>query len=432
VPADVSVEDLMEIVKKRNLFLTGAAGTGKSYLTTSLINACKEADMQVVPLGSTGVSAVNIGGFTVHSFFVIGISSSLEEMIEQDRRNRKRLSELKRILKSTDLIIIDEISMIGAEVLEMIRYRLEKMNYTGRLMFVGDFYQLPPVVKKTDLSRNLFAKELYAFESSAWKTFDPYIVELFRVHRTDDAEFIRILSKIRRGERSAEVTEYLLKLCNNETVYAMEPTYLFGRNIEVEKMNRESLASLDTQEYLLRAETETEGRIHEKRLEKWKKALPIQEELYLKIGAPVLFTVNRWGRYVNGERGILRSVEDEFLIVEKDNEYIRVERHEFSLPQMEIDAEGGLMLRPLAVCRQFPLKLAYAVTIHKSQGMSIDRLVCNVDTIFAPSQFYVAVSRATDPEKLKIDFNRGDLELYLEKTVRVDERVNAFYEEAGV
>jgi ATP-dependent exoDNAse (exonuclease V) alpha subunit len=429
-PEDPGVEELLAILERANLFLTGAAGTGKSWLTGRIIDAYRQAERGVVALGSTGVSAVNIGGVTVHSFFVLGICNGFEELKEHDRRNKKRLADLKRLLKATELIVIDEISMIGVETLEMIRYRLESLGYEGRLMFVGDFYQLPPVTREPSAPVGLFGEALYAFESGAWTSFAPQVVELKRMKRTRDVEFARILSRIRRGERDRELTEYLLELCNNDAVLERDPTWLYGRNREVEEMNAASLARLEGEEYLFYAELEKEKPLHSKRLESWIRLLPVRESLHLKVGAPVLFTVNRWGRYVNGERGVLRTVEEEFLIVEKEGEFVRVEPHEFVLGEPEIDEEGRLQMRPVATLKQFPLRLAYAVTIHKSQGMSIDRLVCNVDTIFVPSQFYVALSRATDPRHLRIDFNRGDLERYLERVIRVDERVREFY--AGI
>ena len=427
--SDPSVDDLIGILERENLFLTGAAGTGKSWLTNALIARLKEEGKQVVPLGSTGVSAVNIGGMTLHSFFVLGICNSFDELREQDRRNRKRLSDLKRILKATDLIVIDEVSMVGVETLEMIRYRLESLDYRGRVMFVGDFYQLPPIVK-APATGDLFSQALYAFESGAWGSFAPRMLELQTVHRSRDETFIDILGRIRRGEKSSEVVEYLLDLCNNEGVYGLDPTFLFGRNLEVDRMNRENLAALEGEEHLLFAELELEGRVHEKRLESWKKLLPVQEELRLKVGAPVLFTVNKWGSYANGERGIVRALEEDFVLVEKEEGFVRVERHDFDLPDLGVGADGTLSFNAVATLRQYPLKLAWAVTIHKSQGMSIDRLICNVDNIFAPSQFYVAISRATDPKWLKIDFNRGDLERYLQRAIRVDERVERFYASA--
>ncbi|WP_457607735.1 ATP-dependent DNA helicase [Nitratifractor sp.] len=428
---EVTVEDLERILEKENLFLTGAAGTGKSYLTSALVARYREQAKQVVPLGSTGVSAVNIGGMTLHSFFVLGICNDFDELAAHDRRNRKRLNDLRRILHATDLIVIDEVSMVGVQTLEMIRYRLEGLGYRGRLMFVGDFFQLPPIVRHEQQRTDLFSDVLYAFESGAWESFAPRVVELRKVWRSRDERFVRHLGKIRRGELDRELTEYLLGLCNQEEVYRMDPTCLFGRNLEAEGMNRESLAALEGDETLLFAELETHGRVHEKRLESWRKLLPVQEELRLKVGAPVLFTVNKWGQYVNGERGIVRAIEEEYILVEKEEGFVRVEPHTFDLAEPLLSPDDTISFDAVATLRQYPLKLAYAVTIHKSQGMSIDRLVCNVDRIFAPSQFYVALSRATDPRRLKIDFHRGDLERYLRQVVRVDDRVRRFYEMLG-
>jgi ATP-dependent exoDNAse (exonuclease V) alpha subunit len=141
--------------------------------------------------------------------------------------------------------------------------------------------------------------------------------------------------------------------------------------------------------------------------------------------------VNKWGKFVNGERGILRRIEEDYLIVEKEEEYVRVECHSFDLLDMVAASDGTIETVSLATLSQFPVKLAYAVTIHKSQGMSIDRLVCNMDNIFAPSQFYVAISRAIDPRHLKIDFNRGDLAAYLQRVIHVDDRVREYYDRLG-
>ena len=206
-----------------------------------------------------------------------------------------------------------------------------------------------------------------------------------------------------------------------------DPTYLYGRNIEVEKTNREKLNELDTEETILFSNIKLEGAVNEKRLQSWKNMLPISEQLTLKEGVPVLFTVNKWGKFVNGERGVLQTIEDYYLIVEKEGEYVRVERHDFDLLDMKVKEDGTVETMSLATLSQFPLKLAYAVTIHKSQGMSIDNLVCNVDNIFAPSQFYVAISRAINPKNLRIDFNKGDLTQYLRKVIHVDKRVVDYY-----
>ena len=425
------VDLVLHHLKKSNIFLTGGAGVGKSYSITEIIRLYRsQNDEQVVALGSTGVSAVNIGGFTIHSFFVFGISSNFEELNQNDKRSRSRLSELKKILRATDLIIIDEISMVSSSIMEMIDYRLSSMGYLGKLIFVGDFFQLPPV-QKFGQNNNLFDEKLYAFESDAWKSFAPVVIELTQMKRTTDAEFTHILHKIRVGQCDEEVNNYMMRLTNTQ-MKDENPTFLFGRNAEVNATNKERLASVKADEHLLFATFEEhQGKVHEKRLASWKNMLPIEEQLMLKVGVPVLFTINKWGKYVNGERGIIQKIEEDYIIVEKEEVYVRVERHDFDLLEMKSDDKGKIESIKVATMSQFPIKLAYAVTIHKSQGMSIDSLVCNVDNIFAPSQFYVAISRATNPKNLRLDFNRGNLIGYLHNIIKVDMRVVEYYRLLG-
>ena len=425
------VDLVLKHLKSNNVFLTGGAGVGKSYTTNEIIRLYRtQTDEQIVALGSTGVSAVNIGGFTIHSFFVFGIANNFEELDQQDKRSRSRLSELKKILKATDLIIIDEISMVSSSMMEMISYRLSSMGYLGKLLFVGDFFQLPPV-QKYGQTNTLFGERLYAFESDAWKSFEPTVIELTEMKRTSDAEFTHILHKVRVGECDHEVINYMLRLTNTE-ITDSNPTFLFGRNMEVNSTNKSKLEAVETEEHLLFATLEEhEGKIHEKRLNSWKNMLPVEEQLTLKVGVPVLFTINKWGKYANGERGIIQRIEEDYIVVEKEKIFVRVERHEFDLLEMRSDDKGKIKSIKLATISQFPLKLAYAVTIHKSQGMSIDNLVCNVDNIFAPSQFYVAISRAIDPKNLKLTFNRGDISNYLQRVINVDQRVVAYYTQLG-
>ena len=427
-----NVDLVLHHLKENNVFLTGGAGVGKSYTTTEIIRLYRsQTDEQVIALGSTGVSAVNIGGFTIHSFFVFGISSNFEELDQSDKRSRSRLLELKKILKATDLIIIDEISMVSSAMMDMIHYRLNSMGYLGKLLFVGDFFQLPPIQKFGQNRGDLFGEKLYAFESDAWRSFAPTVIELTEMKRTSDAEFTHILHKVRVGQCDQEIITYMMRLANN-TIKDENPTFLFGRNAEVNSTNRNKLKAIDEEEHLLFATFEEhQGRVHEKRLASWKKMLPVEEQLTLKVGVPVLFTINKWGRYVNGERGIVRQIEDEYIIVEKEENFVRVERHDFDLLEMKSDDKGKIESIKVATLSQFPLKLAYAVTIHKSQGMSIDNLVCNVDNIFAPSQFYVAISRAVNPNNLRIDFSRGNLSNYLHNVVKVDRRVVEYYTQLG-
>lgn len=413
----------LDILKRNNLLITGGAGTGKSYLTREIISEFEDRGFDVIALGSTGISAVNIGGFTIHSFFAFGISSNLKELREHDRRNRNRLSELKKILSKAELIVIDEISMVSANLLDMVRYRLDSLGFSGRVVMVGDFYQLPPVIKRDRVIDNLFGEAIFAFESDAWRVFDPVILELTLSKRTKDSYFAQILSKIRRGILDSEAIDYFTQLEKKELPnQSQDFTRLYSRNIDVNRINMENIARLPGTPRSLHSQLKSQKSIHPSRVDKWREALPVNDVLELKIGTPILFTVNKWGKYYNGERGVIVEIDDEFLVIEKDDRYLRVERHDFELLEISAD-DTEIKSEAVATLSQFPIKPAYAITIHKSQGMGIKNLICNIDAIFAPSQFYVAISRAIEPKNLYIEYSGSDFINYLKRVVNVDRRV---------
>ncbi len=424
-----SYEKMIDLLRSENIFLTGGAGVGKSYLTKKIVDYYKAECLNVVVLGSTGISAVNVGGQTIHSFFVFGIANNFEELKSRDKYNKNRLKELGKILKKLHLLIIDEISMVSADILEMVLYRLRSGGFKGKLMVVGDFYQLPPVVKQQKRN-SLMAASLYAFESAAWEYFDFVTVELMKVRRTSDEAFMKILNFVRRGELNEEVFSYLEALREN-TFEAGNATVLFGRNFEADRLNAEKVALVPTTEFVKKAAISIKDKsLDERRLEGWKKTLPVVENLTLKEGVPVIFTTNRWGFYYNGERAVIEHIDEDSIVVEKNHRLVKVERFDFELGRSALNEEGNIDSEVVCTFSQFPLRPAYGITIHKSQGMSLNHLVCDVNHIFADSQFYVALSRAVDPRELKIAFSRGDFRAYLERVVRVSDRVQAFY--AGV
>ncbi len=418
-------DELYYQLADNNIFLSGGAGVGKSYLTAKIIELYKEEGKSVIPLGPTGISAVNIGGYTLHSFFVFGIASTLEELRLQDRKNSSRLSELKKVLQNLDLIIIDEISMVSADLMDMIYYRLEQLGFQGTLMVVGDFYQLPPIVKH-QRGDSLFKESFYAFESSAWSMFKFKPIILEEIKRTKDREFAEILSFIRRGEVTIEVREYLNMLLKNNFRAQLDPTYLFGCNREVEQMNREKLALIDADEALYFWQIEKLRFINDNRIDSWSKALPVVESLHLKIGAPVIFTVNKWGKFVNGQRGVVVGLEADHIVVRSEERDITLYRHDFELTELN---KESLESEAVAVLEQFPIKLAYAITIHKSQGMSLESMVCNVDSLFVPGQFYVAISRAINPKQLRIEYNGNNFNSYIDRVIVQNSDVDNFYKD---
>jgi len=423
-------EKVIEILKKNNVLLTGGAGVGKSYLVGELVSELRKKGKQVVVLGSTGVSAVNVGGQTLHSFFAFGICNDLEELARHDRYTKQRVKEINKILSRCDLLVIDEISMVSSDVLDMIYSRLRSAGFEGSVLFVGDFFQLPPVSKPKNDS--LWGGFEYAFESSAWSSFEPLVVELTITKRTNDEGFFAVLNKIRRGILDSDTYDYIESLRQNIEVWDDDPTVLFGRNKEAELLNIQKLALIESTPIVLKAKEKIhEQSLHVNKIEGWKNALPIPVDLTLKVGAKVLFCTNKWGKYYNGERGVIKAIDEEVVLVEKEGECVKVERQEYTLHE-NVVMDGVVKEKPLVSIEQFPLKLAYAITIHKSQGMSIDSLVCNIDNIFEKSQFYVAISRARFPQNLLIDYHHHRFGEHMERCVKVSEKVEAFYNKSKI
>jgi len=407
-----------------NVFLTGGGGVGKSYQTRKIIRHFRDSGKGVVALGSTGVSAINIGGQTVHSFFALGVSKSIQELRSNAYRYGTSTKKFKAICKTTSLIIIDEISMISSSTIEMIDYRLKQARYKGVLLLVGDFYQLPPVLK--DRSNYMSNKDVFAFESSIWKSWRLVVVTLTKMQRTKDMVFARILNFIRTGDANEEVLTFLTKLTENQNVHK-DATFLFATNSEADKMNDEKLSKLEGVEYRIVAECRLlNKKLNPNEISSWKQNLTTPEVLVIKVGAPVLFTVNKWNEYVNGDRGIVEKIDDDVIYIRKGNKTIALERNNFSLEKSRI-LNGEYSKNVEYVMSQFPIKLGYAITIHKSQGMSIDNLVCDVVGIFLPSQFYVAISRAKDPKSLKLEIGNEDPKSCFGRIIYTDPKVVRYY-----
>lgn len=423
-----TLEKLEEILQNNNVLLTGGGGVGKSYLCQQIIQSYRNKSKSVVVLGSTGISAVGVGGVTIHSFFKFGIIQDIDTLKRQDKKNKAKIAELNDIISYSDLIIIDEISMVGALLLDMIRYRLENAQFMGSLLFVGDFFQLPPIRK--NINKGLFSDSIYAFESSSWGYFNPVVVELSIPKRTQDLEFFQVLSKLRVGNLGEPEISYLKALRRELELKADETTVLFGINKAADDLNSKRLNEINSPLIEIKAIEIFYEAVNEKRFESWKKNLPVCENLELKIGVKVLFCTNKWEKYYNGEQGILVAINDDSLVVRKSNDkLVEVQMHEFKLVEMAF-AEDKVEEKILASIKQYPIKLAYALTIHKSQGMSIDNLICNLDNIFESGQLYVALSRAKEPRTLCLRYFGTNFEEHIKRHSKTNERVLQFYEKA--
>jgi ATP-dependent DNA helicase PIF1 len=391
---------LEKLYQKQNIFLTGGAGVGKTTLTREIIAAYLSEAKKVARLASTGMAATLLEGHTLHSFFDLGICDSVEALEVRGKLNLKK--KVKKLIQSMDIIIIDEISMVSSELLEMIRFRILQAEFKGVLLVVGDFLQLPPVVRGSN-------EVHFAFESSSWDQFNFEVITLTKVHRTDDEDFIAVLDAVRFGEVNEAEHYYLHHLIQPLPEDLKEFTLLFGKNASAHQHNIEQLAFIDEPTHSYETQiVKHNKKITDKEVERFLSDSRLEKTMQLKVGSPVLFTRNSWN-YFNGERGEVVKLEPEAAYVLKkdssgESKVVKLERVAISKTswQEKLNEVGKLEMQEidLITLHQFPLQLAFAITIHKSQGMSISDLVINTHEIFAPSQFYVALSRATTPTRL--------------------------------
>ncbi|XMD75653.1 PIF1-like helicase [Campylobacter lari] len=423
-----------------NVFLTGGAGVGKSFLTMELIRSYRVQGKIVIVLGSTALSAFNIGGVTLHSFFAFKRCQNYDELYYEDRKQKDKLEKLKRILKQCDLLVIDEISMVSSLLMEMIYYRLTRSGFNGKILLAGDFFQLPPVIKyKENQNQNtLFQNTLYAFSSQAWNDLKFINLKLSITKRTLDKQFYEYLFFLRIGEVNKEMLNFFKKMLissKNLLEYMDEYTLLCATNKKTNYINTEKLNLLQGKESVFKAKTEKlDYTLDDKTYEQWINGLNSLGELKLKIGAKIIFCVNnKEENYYNGEQGVvldfIKDKEQECILIEKNNgERLKLKPYEYTLEEYELDKDEKLEVKTKAKFVQFPIKLAYAITIHKSQGMSIDKLICDIDGIFEKGQLYVCLSRAINPSNLKIVYNyKMPFEDYFLKILKFDKEVKQFY-----
>ena len=227
------VNYIINELKNSNIFITGSGGVGKSYITKSIIAHYKSQLKSVVVLGSTGISAVEIGGLTIHSFFKFGICKNADELKILDRKNRQKIKMLNDILKKCHLIVIDEISMVSAELFDLIYFRIVNSEFNGRILVVGDFYQLPPIIKKDEKVQNTLFSSYYAFSSYGWGMLNFKYIQMHGSKRTDDKRLYQMLSNLRIGEICDDDILLLQSLIIPPQNVDDEATVIFGRNSEV-------------------------------------------------------------------------------------------------------------------------------------------------------------------------------------------------------
>lgn len=375
-----------------NIFITGQAGTGKTYLLNQFIEWLDETDLDVAIAGSTGAAAINIGGSTLHKLLGIQIRDSIKEFesyYDNDRIFRINFSKNGKWLSNIDVIIVDEISMISADFFDLFDHVLKKVTRSNkpfggkRIIVTGDFLQLPPVSKGSHSG--------FAFESQAWQNGNIKNILLEKIHRQENIEFMNLLSQLRVGENSKQLITYLKEKEN--TILTNSPTRLFSRNIDVDSLNHQELEQIDDKEHVFTAEVSGRAR----QIDDLKKHVLAPEVLSLKVGAKVMLLKNHSKLlYVNGSIGTVHKIFKEDIYVKLlDGTVVRVKQEKWDI----VSTSGKVQ----ATFKQFPIRLAYAITIHKSQGATIDgELEIDCKGIFESGQLYVAISRVRDPNKLRI------------------------------
>ncbi|MDY7395557.1 AAA family ATPase [Aureibaculum sp. 2210JD6-5] len=385
-------EKALAILKSgKNVFLTGSAGTGKTYVLNEYINYLRARKVPVAVTASTGIAATHMNGMTIHSWSGIGVK---EHLTQGNLASMKSKKYLKKNLGKAKILIIDEISMLHKNQLNLVdkvlRYFKENQEPFGGIQVVlsGDFFQLPPIGNYGEKSRDKFS-----FMSEAWVNANFNVCYLTEQYRQTNNSLNVILNEIRTGKVSQhnlqtlkEATEHSLK--NKEI-----PTKLFTHNIDVDRINTEHLVALEGRTKTFKASFKG----NKKLVDTLKNSVLASENLQLKIGAKVMFVKNNTEKgFVNGTLGKVTGFnEDGFPKVQLSNgRIITVEKEDWSIQ----DDHNKV----LASFSQFPLRLAWAITVHKCQGMTLDEAEINLSKTFERGQGYVALSRLKRIENLQL------------------------------
>ena len=397
-------KEALDILKMgQHVYLTGEAGAGKTHVLNQYIAWLREHDIEPAVTASTGIAATHLGGGTIHSWSGIGIRESLSE-VDLDKMEQKR--PLFKRLNGTRVLIIDEISMLSGGFFDMadqvLRYLRRNDTPFGGMQIVcsGDFFQLPPVTRETREYR-------YAFESEAWYKLNPVTCYLEEQYRQEEGKFLDILSAIRRQEVMKDVYDLLLQRKDARAKHAGDITRLFTHNRDVDQLNEKRLSQLPDTEKTFEMQAAGKAQYVEQLI----RGCLAPELLRLKQGAEVMFVKNdRLHQYVNGTQGKVLKFKGGGVIVQT-----RGGNMIHAMPVSWKREEDGKILAEIT---QIPLRLAWAITVHKSQGMTLEEAEVDLSQCFVPGQGYVALSRVRQLEGLYL---RG----FNHMAVTVDDRVAA-------
>ncbi len=385
----------------KNVFLTGSAGAGKTYVINQYIKYLRERNVPVAVTASTGIAATHMNGMTIHAWSGIGIKDALTN---SDLRNMGEKKYLRDKLEKAKVLIIDEISMLHKKQLDLVNTVLKffqnpTLPFGGiQVIFSGDFFQLPPVGNHIETPRDKFA-----FMAKAWVEARLAVCYLTEQHRQEDNELNTILNEIRSGQVS-DTSIALLQAASKTVLETIEEApKLYSHNRDVTMLNITRLRDLAGISKLYQARTKGNPKL----LEGLKKSVRAEAQLELKKGAKVMFVKNNYeAGYINGTLGEVIDYSEEKLPIVKltDGNQMTVVQEEWAIE----DDKGNA----LASFSQLPLRLAWAITVHKSQGMTLEAAEIDLSKSFEKGQGYVALSRLKSLKGLKlVGFNRTALEV---------------------
>lgn len=394
-----------------NVFITGSAGTGKTYLLNQYINYLKQRKIYPSIVASTGIAASHLNGQTLHSFFALGIRDSVDEYFIDSLMDKKYLRER---FSKLDILIIDEVSMIAPEIFssmdEILKaFKASRLPFGGvQVIISGDFFQLPPISREPKEKR-------FAWQSPSWKDLDLKTCYLNEKYRQDDDVLIRILDEIRSGAVSDFTHNVFRERYHKDLGTDITPTKLYTHNIDIDKINAQELEKLPGEAKNFAYSSKG----NKSNIEKIFKSSLVLENLLLKKDAVVIFIKNNPEQgYLNGTTGVVTGFtnSDSMPIVQTSTgRTITLERDDWS-----IENSSGTVT---ATVTQVPLRLAWAMTIHKSQGMTLDAAEIDLSKAFEVGQGYVALSRLKNIEGLKL-LGINDIALQVDPLIlKIDDRI---------
>ncbi|WP_312388902.1 helix-turn-helix domain-containing protein [Chryseobacterium sp.] len=393
--------DLLEHTN-RSVFLTGKAGTGKTTFLNDFVKRTRKKHIVVAP---TGIAAINAGGVTIHSMFGLPLRTFLPTTDRIDTSLANNIADLMphfkyrkdklKLLREVEILIIDEVSMLRSDVLDMMDFSLRFIRRNNQrfggvqMLFIGDLYQLPPVVRDEHILK-MYYNSPFFFDSLAIKDIPLITIELTKVYRQTDQEFLEILNAIRDGD--------VANIDFNHLNERYDPNFEMGTDSYVYLCSHNKMADEINQEKL--AEIKVDARSYEAKLfgEFKENQFPNEQFLDLKMGAQVMFIRNDISgekKYFNGKLGEISALDENEIkvILDGSDREITVKREVWEQKKYFLDTDKNIKEEVLGSFEQFPIKLAWAVTIHKSQGLTFDKVIIDAGKSFTAGQVYVALSR---------------------------------------